>query len=75
METRETCVLTYATELGGQKNVRINDPRPGITPQAVASAGGSLEGLNVFDASIGRLAKLVGATIVTETITPLLPVA
>jgi hypothetical protein len=68
MEIRETCVLTFSTSLGGQKNVRINDPRPLITAASINVAAGMLTAADMFDESVGSLVDLVGAAVVTQTI-------
>ncbi|MCL1862882.1 MAG: DUF2922 domain-containing protein [Defluviitaleaceae bacterium] len=67
MEVRETCVMTFATSLGKQHRMRINDPRPSLSETNANVAGALLTTVNVFDETIGNLERLVGAEIIKET--------
>ncbi|MCL2576903.1 MAG: DUF2922 domain-containing protein [Defluviitaleaceae bacterium] len=66
MVTNETCVLTFLTSPGKQKSVRINNPRPGITAEALTAAAETFTQFNVFDSSVGSLTQLVGANVITQ---------
>jgi len=72
METRETCVMVFATSLGGQKNVRVRDPRPTLSLSNVEAAAAFLTSGNVFEPEIGRLERFVSAEIITEITTPVI---
>jgi hypothetical protein len=65
--TTNTCVLTFNTSLDGTRNVRIPDPRAGLTQQALLSAAGAFVAVNPFDETVGTLTGLNRAEIVTET--------
>lgn len=72
MEVRETCVMTFATSLGNQHRMRINDPRPNLAAANISATASILGAINVFDDTVGRLESLVGAEVVTETITTII---
>ena len=69
---RETCILKYETSEGGNRNVRINDPRPGLTEAQVRPAGNRLTTIEMFDSEIGLLTRLAGADIQRVTTTVLI---
>jgi len=72
METRTSCLATFATAKGKQKTLRIHDPRPGITSSEIESAAMSIVSIPMFDSSVGMLIDIVGAVIVNETTTKIL---
>jgi len=69
---RETCVLTFATSLGGRRNVRIPNPRTGLDAAIVAIAAESIREANPFDETIGSLTELERAEIISDTRTVLI---
>lgn len=74
MNIRETCVLTFATSESTLKNVRINNPRPGLSPADLIPVIDTLTSadLDVFDDTIGGLVSLISAVVQTETITEII---
>jgi hypothetical protein len=70
--TRQTCVLSFVTSLGGKKNVRVNDPRPVLTVSGLNAAANSLISANAFDATIGNLVSFEGAEVITKTTTAII---
>jgi hypothetical protein len=72
-ETRDTFEMTFTTSLGGQKIVRINDPHSeNIDDSFAEGMGDAFTQINLFEPAIGRLDRLIGAAIITETITTLI---
>lgn len=67
MTVRETCVLNFGTSTGRGFNVRIRDPRPGLSAGAVTSAAAMFVSANPFDNTVGNLTDLAGAELVTQT--------
>lgn len=67
-EIRTTCVMTFLTSRENQHNVRVRDPRVGITVVNVSGAATTLIMANPFESEIGELERLVGAQLVTDTI-------
>ena len=70
--TTHTCVMTFNTSLYGKRNVRIPDPRPGLSVSAVTTAAGSFLSISPFDETIGTLTSLARAELVSETHTILI---
>lgn len=71
MEVRNRCLMTFTTSRNGRKIVRVNDPRPNLSRNAVNISANLLTTFDMFESSIGRLVNLVDAaveTITTETI-------
>jgi len=66
-QTRNTCVIKFETSLGGTKNVRINDPRPGLTANEVDAAARQLTTFYMFEPEIGGLVDILGAEVVRVT--------
>ena len=67
MKTRESCVLTFSTDSGRTRSVRIPSPRPVLSQGAVFSAAGSIISANPFDGSVGSLTGLARAERISET--------
>jgi|GEM_PF-6180734 len=72
---KETCVLTFTTTSGVNKNIHVADPRPNISAGQISTAALGLTGKNMFDSSVGTLGNLIGASVIRETTIQLLPVA
>ena len=72
-EPRRTCVLTFVTSLGGQKNIRVNDPRNGLNAAGLGISASMFITANPFDEEkIGELVNMIRAEIITETRTILI---
>jgi len=69
MTPSETCVLTFVTSLGRQKTLRINNPRPGISADAITAAANSIAQVNAFDSTVGNLTQLIKANVISQTVT------
>jgi hypothetical protein len=54
----EQYILTFSTEGGKSKVVRVFEPDTGISPSAVESAAGKMIGSGVFQTGSGSLASL-----------------
>ena len=58
---RETGELTFTTNLGGKRIIRVPDPTTGITDAALNMAANRIITANPFDETIGNLVALIRA--------------
>jgi hypothetical protein len=75
MQRRDTCVLTFATASGKQRTVRINSPRPNVLPSVLTNTANYMVNTNILDESMGKVIRFIGAKVVSETTTTILPAA